>query len=128
MASNGTVSAKCKAAGGLLEISLEELRNEVGKAKLGKWVLGAIAENLSTSGLGYFPQWVLDPVQNPEMRSWQTLWVYDRDGSSRSRVIDAVLRPDEHDVRGILDGLVDGKDEALTPEQKLARIAEIAAS
>jgi len=43
----------------------------------------------------------------------------------RSQVIDAVLNPDKHDVRSVLDGLVAGDAEALTPEQKLELIRRI---
>jgi hypothetical protein len=122
----GTIAANCKAAGGLIKVELEALRNELGYKKLGKWVLSEIAETLRTSGLGYFPEWVLDPVQNTEMRRWQEVWIYARDGSTRAKVIDAVLRPDESDVRGVLDGLAGGDLNALTAEQRLARIVEIA--
>lgn len=120
------IAARCRAEGGLIEVDLESLRNELGYKKLGRWVLAEIEETLRTSGLGYFPQWVLDPQQNSELRRWQRVWIYERDGGSRARVIDAVLRPDESDVRSALDGLVQGRLAAMTAEQKLARIAEIA--
>jgi len=42
-------------------------------------------------------------------------------------LIDAVLHPDKHDVRAVLDGLVAGHHEALTAEQKLDRIRALVA-
>ena len=48
--------------------------------------------------------------------------IYGR-GSPRAQVIDAVLHPDKHDVRAAMDGLADGRTDALSPEQKLARSA-----
>lgn len=122
----GGIAAQCAEAGGLVEVDLESLRNELGYKKLGKWVLSEIAETLSSKGLGYFPQWVLDPEQNDEMRRWQRVWIYKRDSSTRAQVIDAVLRPEECDVRSVLDGLANGDLKALTPVQRLERIAEIA--
>lgn len=116
------IAAECKSQGGLMEIELERLRNVLGKKKLGKWVLGDIAETLSTSDLGYFPEWVLDPDRNTEIRQWQKVWIYRRDGGLRARVIDAVLRPDTVDVRAVLSEEL----SSLTAEEKVARILEIA--
>jgi hypothetical protein len=124
-AADGIV-ARCAQEGGLVQVTLETLRDELGYKKLGRWVLEAIAEHLSGAGLGYFPLATLNPDNNTEPRKWQEVWVYARDGGSRARIIDAVLRPEESDVRGILDGLAAGYLESLTPEQKLNRIIEIA--
>ena len=85
-------------------------------------MLAEVAESLKKARLGYFPLNRLDPAQNTEPRQWQTLWIYERNNDLRAQVIDAVLNPDEHDVRAILDGLVAGHAEALTAEQKLDRI------
>lgn len=121
-----SIAAECKSEGGLMEIELERLRNVLGKKKLGKWVLGDIAETLQTSDLGYFPEWVLDPDRNIEIRHWQRVWIYSRDGSLRARVIDAVLRPDTVDVRAVLGPLGTQDLASLTADEKLARILEIA--
>ena len=121
------IAARCHAAGGLIEAELGELREELGYKKLGKWVLAEVAESLKKARLGYFPLDRLDPVQNTEPRQWQTIWIYERDNDLRAQVIDAVLNPDEHDVRAVLAGLVAGRTEALTAEQKLDRIRALAA-
>jgi hypothetical protein len=121
-----SIAAECKSGGGLMEIELERLRNVLGKKKLGKWVLGEIAETLQTSDLGFFPEWVLDPDGNTEIRHWQKVWIYNRDGSLRARVIDAVLRPDTVDVRAVLGPLGNQDLTSLTADEKLARILEIA--
>jgi hypothetical protein len=121
------IAARCHATGGLIEAELGELREELGYRKLGKWVLAEVAESLKKARLGYFPLSRLDPAQNTEPRQWQTIWIYERDNALRSQVIDAVLNPDEHDVRAILDGLVAGHTEVLSAEQKLDRIRTLVA-
>lgn len=116
------IAARCRAAGGLIEAGLGELREELGYKKLGKYVLEEVGETLKKAGLGYFPPGRLDAARNTEPRQWQTIWIYERNHELRSQVIDAVLDPDNHDVRAVLDGLVGGRVELLTPEQKLDRI------
>ena len=120
-----TAAQRCRAEGGLLEVTLGELREELGYKKLGRWVLAEVAEALQKARLGHFPTETLDPERNIEPRQWQTVWIYDRDGGIRAQVIDAVLSPDSHDVRAVMDGLVAGDAKALTPEQKLDRIREL---
>jgi hypothetical protein len=121
----GGIVARCHAEGGLTEATLGELREELGYKKLGRYVLDDIREHLDKAKLGYFPGWVIDPARNVEPRQVQTVWIYEKSGDLRSQVIDAVLNPDKHDVRAILDGLVGGNVEAMTPEQKLERIREL---
>ncbi|MDH6608305.1 hypothetical protein M2164_003940 [Streptomyces sp. SAI-208] len=120
-----SIGKRCRQEGGLIEVTLGDLREELGYKKLGKWVLVEVAEALGKAKLGYFPPDMLDPHHNTEPRQWQTVWIYDRDGSPRAQVIDAVLHPDQHDVRGALDGLAAGRPDAMTPEQKLAQIREL---
>lgn len=122
---SASIAERCRKEGGLIEVTLGDLREELGYKKLGKWVLVEVAEALTKAKLGHFPPDMLDPQLNIEPRQWQTVWIYDRDGSPRAQVIDAVLHPDRHDVRAALDGLAGGHNEVLTPEQKLARIRDL---
>ncbi|MFF9146152.1 hypothetical protein ACWGBV_11930 [Streptomyces sp. NPDC055051] len=115
----------CEDEGGLMQESLGHLRATLGFDRLGKHVLGSIARKLEASGLGYFPLAVLDPQCNTEPRKEQQVWLYTRDGSERARVLDAVLRPDFHNVRGALDGLVGGDYSVLTAEEKLREVQKI---
>jgi hypothetical protein len=119
------IAARCKGDGGLTRATLGELREELGYRKLGRWVLEEVAAFLAEARLGYFPLDMLEPDRNTEPRQGQTVWIYDRDGGLRGQMIDAVLHPDEHDVRAVLDGLVAGRIEVLTTEQKLERIREL---
>jgi hypothetical protein len=123
----GTVARRTREAGGLLEVSLGELRDEAGYHKLGRWVLEEIREHLQKSKLGVFPANRLDPNENTEPRQWQKVWVYLRDDSTLARVIDAVLEPDKHNVRAALMGVALGDPEEMTADQKLDRIREIVA-
>lgn len=120
-----TVGVRCRREGGLIEVTLGDLREELGYKKLGKWVLVEVAEALGKAKLGYFPPEMLDPLLNTVPRQGQSVWIYDKDGGPRAQVIDAVLHPDKHDVRAALDGLAGGHTDALSPEQKLDRIREL---
>jgi hypothetical protein len=77
--------------------------------------------------LGHFPQGLFDPQCNTVPRQAQTVWIYGNDGGNRARIINAVLRPDQRDVRAALDALAD-HSEVLTPEQKLDRIRDLVSS
>lgn len=121
-----SITARCREDGGLTEATLGELRDELGYKKLGRWVLAEIADTLKAAGLGFFPPDRLNAELNTEPRQWQTVWIYQRDGGSRARVLDAVLQPDECDVRGVLDGIGAENLAALSPAERLARIREIA--
>jgi hypothetical protein len=119
------IAARCRADGGLTEATLGELREELGYRKLGRWVLAEIADTLKATGLGFFPPHRLNAELNNEPRQSQTLWIYARDGGPRARVIDAVLQPDECNVRAELDAIGSSNPGALTPQQKLDRIRDI---
>ncbi|MEH1056038.1 hypothetical protein V6U89_12590 [Micromonospora sp. CPCC 206171] len=119
------IAARCRADGGLTEATLGELRDELGYRKLGRWVLAEIAETLRATGLGFFPPQRLNAELNTEPRQWQTVWIYVRDGGPRARVIDAVLQPDDCNVRAELDVIGTKNLGALTPQQKLERIRDI---
>jgi hypothetical protein len=97
----------------------------LGFDRLGKHVLSSIARELEAVGLGYFPLAVLDPRCNTEPRKDQQLWVYMRDGGERARVLDAILRPQSHNVRSALDGLVSGDYSSLTADEKLREVQKI---
>ncbi|MBL1100868.1 hypothetical protein [Streptomyces coffeae] len=113
---------------GLVETTLGQLREELGYTRLGRGVLEGIVVALGKHELGYFPREVLDPRCNTEPRQWNKVWVYVRDNSTRARVLDAVLCPEQANVRSVLDGLVSRNPSALTTEEKLQRIREIANS
>ncbi|MDI5968059.1 hypothetical protein POF50_001620 [Streptomyces sp. SL13] len=117
--------AQCVAEGGLTQVSLGDLRAELGYRKLGKFILSEIIEELDASDLGYFPREALDSRCNVEPRQHHEVWIYARDGSSRAAILDAVLCPERVNVRRILDGLAGGDLGALTPREKLDRIREI---
>jgi hypothetical protein len=129
-ADDGTpgIAERCRAAGGLTQTTLGELREELGYKKLGTGVLAEIEEHIIAAGLGFFPIWKLRHVTNTDPRKEQRLWVYDLDGSARTAVIEAIVDPENcPDVLGTLAGLVSGDHAALTPHQKLDLIREIAA-
>lgn len=119
------ILARCRAEEGLTAATLGELREALGYKKLGRWVLGEIADALTRSRLGYFPLWLLDPTKNEEPRQHQQLWIYDTTDRFRGQLIDAILRPELHDVRAVLDGVVGGRAESLSADQKIARIRQI---
>lgn len=105
MAENGTgnIHQMVKDNGGVVKVDLQTLRDELGHRRLGKHVLNQMAEHLSESGLGYFPGGTLDADENPTPRQWQEVWIYERDGSPRSAVLDAVSDPDNNDLVAALD-------------------------
>lgn len=80
-----------EAAGGVLAVQLGDLRDAVGADKLGKLVIERIKNELSSAGLGYFPQEVLDqptaPRQNHDIR------LYRRGNNAAARAIEAVITP-----------------------------------
>lgn len=89
--------------GGIVKINLGQLRDELGYSRIGKKVLGTMAQHLSDSNLGYFPGGTLDAESNPEPRQWQEVWVYERDGSAKSAVLDAVADPEKNDLVAALN-------------------------
>lgn len=116
---------RCVAEGGLMKITLGELREELGYRKLGKFILTEIVEELDGNDLGHFPHETLDSRCNSEPRQHHEVWVYLRDGSTRAAILDAVLYPERVNVRRILDGLAEGNLGALTAQEKLERISAI---
>lgn len=124
MANNGTkkIHDRVTDSGGITKISLGELRDELGYARIGKKILGTMSEHLSESNLGYFPGGTLDAEQNPEPRQWQEVWVYERDGSAKSAVLDAVADPDNHDLVAALSMFSEGTPDfaSMDAEQRLA--------
>lgn len=96
------IAEKARQAGGIAKITLGELRDELGHARIGKMVLRNMADYLTENSLGYFPGWVLSE-ENPEPRQWQEVWVYERDGSAKSVVLDAVSDPDNKDLVAALN-------------------------
>ncbi|WP_447645199.1 hypothetical protein [Nocardioides zeae] len=101
------------------------MRDAAGFSKLGSAVLWEMSELVEQNGMGYFPTEALIFDRETPPRQYQKMWVFMRDGSKRSQVIDAVLRPERHDVRAALDGLAGGDPAALNAEQKLDAIREL---
>lgn len=125
------ITARVNEAGGLLKITLGDLRDELGFSRLGKHVLGRMAQHLTVNNLGFFPTDFLDPEWNDEPRQWQELWVFIEDGSPRAAVLRAVGNPEEFDLIGALaqlegSGVPGNVDYSkMTAAQRLAEIARL---
>lgn len=121
-----TIAERVKAQGGIAKVTLGELRDELGFARLGKTVLQTMAEHLSENSLGHFPAWVLTD-ENAEPRQWHEVWLYERDGSAASVVLDAVSDPDTHDLVSALKMFsADTPDYSkMKPEARMALIKTI---
>lgn len=120
------IHARCVEEGGLTIATLKELREALGYGRLGKWVLGEIAEALDQEQLGYFPIGMLMPETNPEPRQWDEVWVYRKDSSPLARVLEAALNPGRaEDVRATLTAVRLDDEAGLTAEQKIERIRAI---
>lgn len=78
-------------AGGVLALTLGELRDAVGAEKLGKLVMERIKNELKSAGLGYFPREVLEANEAP--RQTQAIRIYRLGNNSAARAISAVLNP-----------------------------------
>lgn len=87
---------------GIAKVTLAQVRDELGFARLGKHVLSQMGDHLTENGLGFYPAWVLTE-DNTEPRQWQEFWVYERDHTPRSVVLDAMGDPDNHDLAAALD-------------------------
>ena len=109
-------------AGGIVKINLGQLRDELGHARIGKKVLSLMADHLTENNLGVMPAWVMDAESNPEPRQWQEVWVYERDGSAKSAVLDAVSDPDNHDIVAALNMFSEGTPDfaSMDDAQRLA--------
>lgn len=81
----------CEANGGVLAVSLGDLRDAVDAGKLGKLVVHRIARDLEAHGLGYFPRHLLDGNDQP--RQDQEVRIYRKGNATTARAIDAVLSP-----------------------------------
>lgn len=129
MANNGTkkIHERVTAEGGITKINLGELRDELGYARIGKKILTTMSEHLSDSGLGYFPGGTLDAESNPEPRQWQEVWVYERDGSAKSAVLDAVADPENNDLVAALNMFSEGAPDfrSMDAEQRLSFIRAV---
>ena len=108
--------------GGIVKVSLGELRDELGYARIGKKILATMSNHLTESNLGYFPGGTLDGDENPEPRQWQEVWVYERDGSAKSAVLDAVADPENHDLVAALNMFGEGAPDfsSMSADQRLA--------
>ncbi|MED7949220.1 hypothetical protein PUR61_05890 [Streptomyces sp. BE20] len=120
-----TVAERCRLAGGLLRVTLGDLREELGYRRLGKYVLDEVADTLTEEGLGWFPAGRLSPRENGEPRKEQEVWVFLRDDGLRCQVIDAIQAPEGSDVPTVLNGLLADRPQDLSPERKLGLIREI---
>lgn len=120
-----TIAQRCADDGGITKVTLEDLRDEVGKQKLGKWVLGSIQELLEGESLGYFPLETLDPAVNTAPRKEQTVWIYGDKAGTIAQVIDVILHPGGRDVAAALRSLIGQNHASLTSEEKLKAIQEI---
>ena len=81
----------CEAHGGVLAVSLGDLRDAVNAGKLGKLVMHRIARDLEAHGLGYFPRHLLDGNDQP--RQDQMVRIYRKGNATTARAIAAVLSP-----------------------------------
>jgi hypothetical protein len=115
------IAVDCDEEGGVVCLTLGELRDAVGAGKLGRWVLESISEELAAAGLGYFPKHLLD--NNEEPRQHQAVRVYRKGASTLSRVIDAVLAPSSRGDE-VLREL--GSDEARETLAKVRRLVGVA--
>ncbi|TQF65295.1 hypothetical protein FK531_22000 [Rhodococcus spelaei] len=86
--------------GGLLTVTLQDLREALGYAKLGARVLATISTELSGHGLGYFPADVLD--DNPVPRRYDELRVFAKN-EPIGELINAVLEPSERGDEKLLE-------------------------
>lgn len=91
------------------------LGEEFAYKKLGKWVLVEVTEALDRERLGCFPEGTLGLRYNTAPRQAWRVWIYENDGGTRARIINAVLHPEQRDVRAAPDALAD-HGEVLTPE------------
>ena len=80
----------CDDEGGVLVVTLGELRDAVAAGKLGVHVMTRIARELKAAGLGYFPLATLEDNESP--RQGEELRVY-LTNSPAAPVIEAVLHP-----------------------------------
>lgn len=121
--------------GGLVKVTLGNLRDEMGYHRLGKHVLSSMEAHLSENGLGFFPVEVLDPIVNNEPRQWQEINVFVDDDSPEAEVFRSIADPDAHSLVDAVRNLVgsapqgDGPNyESWSAKRRMDEIAKIAAS
>lgn len=85
------LSTKCDENGGVLAVTLGELRDAVNADRLGKLVMQRISGELAAHGLGYFPADLIDGNDTP--RQYQQVRLYRRGNTTTARAIEAVLSP-----------------------------------
>lgn len=114
--------------GGISKVTLGDIRDELGHARLGTGVLKSMADHLHENGLGFFPGWVLN--DNPSPRQWEEVHVYERDGSPASVVLDAVSDPEGNDLSTALKMFSDSTMDfsSMKAEQKMALLKSIVCS
>lgn len=114
------IASDCEAGGGVICVTLGDLREAVGAGKLGRWVLQEISEELAAAGLGYFPRSLLD--DNEEPRQHQAIRVYRRGAGTLARTIDAVLDPSSRGDEVLRDL---GNDEARNTLTQIRRLVGV---
>lgn len=84
------IRRRCEDAGGLLQVTLGELREAEGVKRLGRHVMVQIRRSLDGAGLGYFPHDVLN--SDSGLRQTTEIRVY-LPNTPVGRVIHAVVKP-----------------------------------
>lgn len=82
---------RCADNGGVLAVTLGDLRDAVGADRLGRMVMNRITAELDANGLGHFPLDVLK--ENDQPRQWHEVRIYRKGNSATARAIQAVLHP-----------------------------------
>lgn len=111
-----TIRDMCEENGGVLIVTLGELRDAVDAGKLGVHVMRRISRELKAAGLGYFPLAVVE--ENDQPRQSDELRVY-RTNSPAAPYIEAVLYPSAAGDKRLTEV---GSDET---HDVLARIREL---
>lgn len=105
--------------GGLLEVSMEEVRKACGVGRLGVLVRQRIAEvDLPSEGLGYLPEGELPKYQH------EHVWLYTRN-SPVGHLVSAVLRPSREGEKRLRAAAESGGSRA---EEQLREVREALAA
>lgn len=88
------LSAWVDEQGGVGAVELGELRDAVNADKLGKLIMGRIALELASHGLGYFPLEVIE--SNAAPRQHQVVRLYRKGNNAAAKAIEAVLTPSDN--------------------------------
>lgn len=128
-----SIAKRVADSGGLVKVTLGELRDEMGFSRIGKHVLSAMADHLDRVGLAAFPTGTLDPEENSVPRQWQELWVYRDDNSARAAVFRAMDDPHKEHLIEALNNLEGTKApdtvdySKMSAEQRLREMQRILA-